>query len=229
LQPCEWPPAAAQAQPAEALFQGRYSRAIVLAVLTAVFNQLCGVTILRVYLIDLLASTGMETQLAHNLGLLVALLNVVALLGGLMLVDHVGRRPLLVAGSTAMTVTLLFLVAALNGQPHPGFYVAILAAYNFAFAASQGAVGWVYISEIFPYAVRGKGQGLAAWVHWVVNAALVGLYPVLEAWLPRPSFLLFAAATAVQVLVVLIWFPETKGRRLGELEYDRVRRRQPSR
>ena len=213
----EWPPVQIPAAQHEPLFQKRYRRAIVLATLTAIFNQLCGVTILRVYLLDLLASTGLEHQLTHNLGLLVALLNVAALAGSLALVDRVGRKPLLAGGSVAMAVTLLLLVAALRSHPHAAFYVALLAVYNLAFAASQGAVGWVYISELFPYAVRGQGQGFAAWIHWVVNAGLIWLYPVLEAWHPRSSFLLFAAATAVQVLVVVIWFPETKGRRLGEL------------
>jgi sugar porter (SP) family MFS transporter len=217
----EWPPAemhASQAAaPSEQLFQRKYARALVLATLTAVFNQLCGVTILRVYLLDLLSSTGMSSQLSHNLGLLVAALNVLALVGGLALVDRVGRKPLLAAGSAAMAACLLLLALALRVHPHEAFYVAILVAYNTAFAASQGAVGWVYISEVFPYPVRGQGQGFAAWVHWVVNAALIWMYPVLEAWVPRSSFLLFAAATAVQAMVVLAWFPETKGRRLGEI------------
>lgn len=220
----QWPPAEECVSPVEPLLQARHRRALLLALLTAVFNQLCGVTILRVYLLDLLAGAGLEPQLTHNLGLLVMVLNVVALVFGLALVDRVGRRPLLAWGSAAMAVCLLLLVAALGRHPHFGFYVAILAAYNFSFAASQGAVGWVYISELFPFAVRGQGQGVAAWMHWVVNAGLIWLYPLLEAWRAHASFLLFAVANAVQCAVVLRWYPETRSRKLGEIaEPSRVR------
>lgn len=215
--PAEWPPATELIAQSESLFLARHRRTLMLACLTAVFNQLCGVTILRVYLLDLLAGAGMSAQLAHNLGLLVMVLNVVALLGGLALVDRVGRRPLLAIGSVAMAACLLLLVAALRMHAQAGMYVAILAAYNFNFAASQGAVGWVYISELFPFAVRAKGQGIAAWVHWMVNAGLIWIYPVLEDWRVHSSFLLFAAANVAQFLVVMLCYPETKGKQLGEI------------
>jgi hypothetical protein len=95
------------------------------------------------------------------------------------------------------------------------FYLCILVAYNTFFSFSQGAVAWVYLSELFPFAVRGKGQGYGALVHWVTNAGLVGVFPWLQVAAPHGSFELLAALMAVQVAIVLKWYPETKGTRLG--------------
>jgi hypothetical protein len=80
---------------------------------------------------------------------------------------------------------------------------------------STGAVAWVYLSELFPFAVRGKGQGFGALVHWIANAGLIWIFPVLEHAAPRGSFLFFALMMALQVAVVLLWYPETKGTSLG--------------
>jgi MFS family permease len=100
------------ASPEEKLFQRRYLRPLLLAASVALFNQLCGVTVLRVYLLDLLSSTGMGRMLSHRYGVILALLNLAALLLGMMIVDKIGRRPLLIAGSAGMALCLFLLVWA---------------------------------------------------------------------------------------------------------------------
>jgi sugar porter (SP) family MFS transporter len=217
----EWPVVqskatrSSQASTEERLFQRRYLRPLLLAASVALFNQLCGVTVLRVYLLDLLASTGMGRMLSHRYGVILALLNLAALLLGMMIVDKIGRKPLLVAGSAGMALCLLLLVCGLRYHIAAPFYLVILAAYNMFFACSQGAAAWVYLSEIFPFPVRGKGQGFGALVHWIANASLIWLFPIMEHALPQSSFLLFASLMILQIAIVYVWYPETRGTRLG--------------
>ena len=216
----EWPTETGSIQPAaphleEKLFCRKYFRPLLLATSVALFNQLCGVTVLRVYLLDLLSSTGMGRFLSHRYGLIIACLNLLALLLGMMLVDKLGRRPLLIVGSAGMSISLFVLTAALRHHVDPVFFPVILVTYNTFFASSQGAATWVYLSEIFPFSVRGKGQGYGALVHWIANAGLIWLYPVLEHIAPQSNFLLFASMMILQIVVVLLWYPETRGTRLG--------------
>ncbi len=201
----------------EKLFQRQYLRPLLLATSVALFNQLCGVTVVRVYLLDILAHAGLNRIASHNYGVMLALLNVVALLAGMALIDRIGRRPLLIAGSTGMALCLFALVLALRAQPTPIFYFVILLFYNTCFACSQGAVAWVYLSEVFPLAVRGKGQSFGATVHWIANAGLIWLFPILDEALPQLSFMLFAGFMLLQILIVVLWYPETMGIRLGEI------------
>ncbi len=201
----------------ERLFQRKHLRLVLLATSVALFNQLCGVTILRVYLLDLLAGSGMGHLASHFCAVAVSCLNLVTLAMGMMLVDRVGRRPLLAWGSAGMAICLCALGLAAGRHAGAVFYLGILAAYNTFFSFSQGAAAWVYLSELFPFEVRGKGQGYGALVHWVTNAGLIGIFPLLEAAAPRGSFELLAVLMVAQVAVVLRWYPETKGTRLGEM------------
>jgi sugar porter (SP) family MFS transporter len=223
LPQAEWPGevdrqiAPREAGSREKLFSPKYLRPLLLATSVALFNQLCGVNILRVYLLDLLAGAGMGHLKSHNYGLLIACLNLVALAIGMNYVDWLGRRPLLIAGSAGMA-GCLFALGAIIGRPVSAFfYLAILVGYNTFFAFSQGAVAWAYLSELFPFPVRGKGQGYGAFIHWVANAALIGSFPAVSHAAPRGSFLLLGGLMVLQVVVVLLWYPETKGTRLGAI------------
>ena len=86
------------------------------------------------------------------------------------------------------------------------------------FAISQGAVIWVYIAEVFPNRVRSKGQSLGSGAHWVTNAAISGAFPVLAKFSGGLPFVFFAAMMALQFIVVLFVYPETKGLSLEQLQ-----------
>lgn len=199
----------------ERLFQGKYARPLLWATSIAVFNQLSGVNILLLYLLDVLSSAGLGHLLGHSYTVWISSLSLGFTFVGLSFVDRLGRKPLLILGSMGMFVCLAALAAAIPRQMQPLSYLVILAAYNLCFAFSQGTVVWVYLSELFPPAVRGAGQGYGATVHWVMNAALIWLFPIVEHASPSASFYGLAVLMLVQIVVVWLWYPETKGKALG--------------
>jgi MFS family permease len=199
------------------LFSRKYRRPLMLATSIAVFNQLSGVNILLLYMLDVLASAGLGDLLRHTYTVWISVLSLASTLLGLSFIDRLGRKPLLVLGSAGMFVCLTGLALAIARHMAPGWFLLILAAYNLCFAFSQGTVVWVYLSELFPMAVRGAGQGYGSTVHWITNAVLISVFPVIEHASPAGSFYWLAGMMLVQIGVVLFWYPETKGTTLGAL------------
>jgi hypothetical protein len=101
---------------------------------------------------------------------------------------------------------------------HQHLLVWCLVGFIAFFAFSQGAVIWVYLSEIFPTRVRAKGQSLGSFTHWIMNALIAHTFPVLAAASGGVPFVFFALMMAVQFFLVLAFFPETKGHSLEEME-----------
>ena len=94
----------------------------------------------------------------------------------------------------------------------------VLIGYIAFFASSQSAVIWVYISEVFPNAVRAKGQSLGSFTHWVMNALISGIFPHMAARSGAYPFVFFSLMMVVQFVVVLLVYPETKGISLEEMQ-----------
>ena len=201
----------------ERLFSRKYRRPLLLATSIALFNQLSGVNILLFYLLDVLSSAGLNRLLSHNYTVFISCLNLGTTLLGMACVDRLGRKPLLLIGSVGMSLCLLSLGFAIPHHFAPASYLIILVAYNGFFAFSQGTVIWIYLSELFPFGVRGSGQGYGASVHWIANAVLVGIFPIFQHASPIASFYFFALMMALQAGVVLLWYPETKGVALGSV------------
>lgn len=201
--------------PRERLFQRKYLRPLAWATSIAIFNQLSGVNILLLYLLDVLSSAGLGQLLGHTYTVWISSLSLAFTFVGLSFVDRAGRKPLLILGSAGMFFCLGALAFAIPRHLAPQSYLAILVAYNLCFAFSQGTVIWVYLSELFPLGVRGAGQGYGATVHWVTNAALIFLFPTVLHAAPSVGFYLLAATMAVQIAVVWLWYPETRGMALG--------------
>jgi MFS family permease len=97
---------------------------------------------------------------------------------------------------------------------HQDLLVWCLVGFIAFFAFSQGAVIWVYLSEVFPTNVRSKGQGLGSSSHWIMNAAIATVFPVIAAYNRAAPFWFFAAMMVVEFFVVLMIYPETKGQSL---------------
>ena len=201
--------------PDQRLFVRSNTRLILLATSIAVFNQLSGVNVLLLYMLEILASAGVKFSLGHQYTVLVSGLSLATTMLGMTFVDRVGRKPLLYLGSFGMAVCLLALGFEIPRHAAPMLYLSILVAYNAFFAFSQGTVVWVYLSELFPPGLRGSGQGYGSTVHWIANAVLISIFPSMQHASSVRVFYLFALMMILQIVVVWVWYPETRGTALG--------------
>jgi sugar porter (SP) family MFS transporter len=203
---------------AEPLFKREYRLPIFLAVSIGLFNQLAGINAILYYSNYIFASAGFS-QLSSSLQtVLVGLMNLFATLLGMSLIDKLGRKTLLLIGSVGMTFCLAGVAAVFFTHTHAETLVWLLVGYIGFFSVSQGAVIWVYIAEVFPNRVRSKGQSLGSSAHWVMNAIISLIFPVLAKYSGGLPFAFFAAMTTLQFFVVLFVYPETKGISLEQLQ-----------
>jgi MFS transporter, SP family, arabinose:H+ symporter len=203
---------------AEPLFIPRYRLPIFLAITIGMFNQLSGINAILYYSNSIFAAAGFS-QLSGSLQtVLVGAMNFVATLFGMSLIDKLGRKTLLLIGSVGTALCLSGVAAIFFTNTHQSWLVWLLVAYIAFFSISQGAVIWVYIAEVFPNRVRAKGQSLGSSSHWIMNALISLVFPILAARSGGIPFVFFAAMMALQFFIVLRFYPETKGISLEQLQ-----------
>lgn len=202
----------------EPLFNGRYNRPIFLAISIGLFNQLSGINAILYYSNYIFASTGFSSSSAALQTMDVGLVNLLATFLGMSLIDKLGRKTLLLVGAVGMTVALSGVAAIFHTQTHQSSLVWLLVLFIVFFAISQGSVIWVYIAEVFPTRVRSKGQSVGSSSHWIMNALIAGVFPFIAARSKAAPFVFFAAMMALQFVLVLIFFPETKGKSLEQIQ-----------
>src|SRR6516225_9472786 len=203
----------------EPLFQKKYRKPIYLAVTVAAFNQLAGINAILYYLNDVVGMAGFSKMSGDLQAVAVGAMNLLATLLAMTVIDRLGRKTLLLIGGAGMVFCLSGLAAVFFTQQHQAMLVWLLVAYIAFFAISQGAVIWVYISEVFPNRVRSKGQSIGSSTHWIMNAIISGVFPVLAARSGGYPFVFFAAMMALMFFVVLLTYPETKGVTLEEMQH----------
>ena len=203
---------------ADRLSWRRHRKPILLAVTVAAFNQLAGINAILYYLNDIFAAAGYGRVSADGQAVVIGAVNLAFTAIAMSVIDRLGRKALLIVGGAGMAVCLAGAAAALSGWIAPALLLWALVAYIGFFAFSQGAVIWVYISEIFPNRVRAQGQSIGAATHWFLNAVISAAFPAVAAWSRGGPFWVFSALMAAQVVVVLFAFPETKGVELETLQ-----------
>jgi len=204
----------------EPLFQKKYLKPIYLAVTVAAFNQLAGINAILYYLNDIFGMAGFSEMSADLQAVAVGAMNLLATFLAMMVIDRVGRKTLLLIGGAGMVFCLSGVAMVFFTQQHQKMLVWLLVAYIGFFAISQGAVIWVYISEVFPNRVRSKGQSLGSSTHWIMNALIAFSFPVIaQRFGGAYPFVFFAAMMALMFFVVLFTFPETKGVTLEQMQH----------
>ena len=203
---------------AEPLFKRSYRLPIFLAVTIGMFNQLSGINAILYYSNYIFAAAGFSQLSGALQTVLIGAMNLLATLLGMSLIDKLGRKTLLLTGSVGMALCLSGVAAVFFTHSHLNALVWLLVAYIFFFAISQGAVIWVYIAEVFPNRVRDKGQSLGSSSHWVMNALISFLFPILAKSSGGTPFAFFASMMVLQFFVVLFIYPETKGISLEQLQ-----------
>jgi sugar porter (SP) family MFS transporter len=196
----------------------RYGKPIFLAITIGAFNQLSGINAILYYLNDIFAAAGFDRISSNLQAVAIGAMNLLATLLGMALIDRVGRKLLLMIGGIGTACCLASVSAIFFTHKHQALLVWALVAYIAFFAISQGAVIWVYISEIFPTRVRSKGQSLGSGTHWIMNALLSFAFPVIALRSGAYPFVFFATMMVVQFFVVLFFFPETKQMSLEDLQ-----------
>jgi len=207
------------------LFSKTYRFPIILAFLIAFFNQLSGINAFLYYAPRIFEAAGLEESAALLSSIGIGVTNLIFTLLGLYLIDKIGRRLLMIIGSIGYIISLsLVSIAFLQGWQ--GISVPI---FLFLFIAShaigQGAVIWVFISEIFPDSLRAQGQSFGCSVHWVLAALITLFMPVALSAFPNPGyvFILFAGMMVLQLVFVLFMMPETKGISLERLSKQLIK------
>lgn len=203
------------------LMQRKYAFVIMLATMFAFFAQMSGINVIMYYAPMIFEKAGASTSSAMLQAIAVGVTNLIFTILAMFLIDKLGRRPLLMIGAVGMFISLAG--AALhyydgNLVSDTAMVVSVLGFVAF-FAFSQGAVIWVFLSEIFPNRIRSKGQALGSFVDWIVNAVIGLLFPLaLTNFGGGDVFMFFAVLMIPFFFFVLKVMPETKGKSLEELE-----------
>ncbi|MBS1855868.1 MAG: sugar porter family MFS transporter [Acidobacteria bacterium] len=193
----------------EPLFQARYKFPILLAILIGVFNQFSGINAILYYANDIFEKAGFSKQSGDLQTVAIGFSNLVFTIIAMSVIDRLGRKTLLLIGAAGTALCLAGVTAIFTTGKGEALLVWLLVGFIGFFAFSQGAVIWVYLSEVFPNLVRAKGQSLGSFTHWIMNAIISAVFPKLAAMSRPAPFAVFAAITVVQFFVVWLVFPET--------------------
>ncbi len=202
----------------EPFYTRKYLKPILLAVAIAMFNQLSGINALIYYTAHIFKMAGYAQADALLQSVVIGLVNLVFTMAALAVIDHFGRRKLMLVGSLGYIISLgaaaYSFYTGTGGKLLLGSLVIFIAAHAFG----QGAVIWVFISEIFPNRVRARGQALGSFTHWVMAAAISWTFPMIAEASGWMTFAFYGVCMVGQLVWVLLVMPETKGITLEKIQ-----------
>ena len=202
----------------ELVFQWKYRLPIFLAVSIAMFNQLSGINAILYYLNEIFTRAGFSKVSSDLQAVTVGATNLLFTVLAMSVIDRLGRKTLLLIGSVGTASCLAGVAWVFSSGARENLLVWLLVGYIAFFAFSQGAVIWVYISEVFPTQVRAEGQSLGSFTHWAMNALIAWTFPVIAASSRAAPFWFFSAMMVLQLIVVTTIYPETKGVSLEDMQ-----------
>ncbi len=208
------------------LFRPGLRFVIILGILLAVLQQVTGINVFLYYAPEILRRVaGADTDIALLQTILVGAVNLGFTVVAIWVVDKLGRKPLMIAGSAGMGICLAAIGLAAMRQSIGPWLLLFMLGYIVCFALSVGPVTWVLLSELFPNQIRGRAMAVATFALWLANFVVSQTFPMMDgnAWLVERfnrgfPFLLYAFFCLVLVVLVIRWVPETKGRSLEEIE-----------
>ncbi len=210
----------------EPLFRRTYLKPILLAFLIAAFNQLSGINALLYYSRRIFQMAGANAVDALLQSVIVGATNLVFTMLAMAIIDHFGRRKLMLVGSIGYIVSLSTASWAFHTDRGGAIVLASFLLFIASHAFGQGAVIWVFISEIFPNRVRAKGQALGSFTHWFMCAVISWTFPMLVGKADAPGasqagarvFAFYAGMMVLQLVWVIVMMPETKGVPLEQIQ-----------
>ena len=205
-------------------------RVLVLGIALAVLQQITGINVFLYFAPKIFESMGAGAGTAMLQTVIVGAVNMAFTVLAVVVVDRLGRKPLMLVGSAGMGIALTALGLAAYWQLFQWWALVFILGYIACFAMSVGPVSWVILSEIFPTQIRGRAMGIATICLWLANYVVSLTYPVMakNPWLLARfhqgfPFWVYAAFCVVLVVVVWRWVPETKGKSLEEIERSWLR------
>jgi MFS transporter, SP family, xylose:H+ symportor len=204
----------------ERLLQHRYRRLVFLACTIAVFNQMTGINAILYYAPNIFRIAGAERLDSLRQSILIGGTLLLFTILAMFIIDRFGRRVLILIGSVGMALCLGLLAGAFSSDPaaHGRLILGALMGSIASFALSQGAVMFVFVSEVFPNAIRAKGQALGTFVHWCMAAAVTWSFPIVADHSVANAFGFFAVMMVLQFFFAWKIMPETKGGALEDVE-----------
>lgn len=202
----------------EPFFCRKYRKPILLAVAIAAFNQLSGINALIYYTTHIFRMAGAGTQSALLQAVIIGLTNLVFTMAALSVIDHFGRRRLMLVGSFGYILSLGASAYAFYTNTGGSLLLASLLVFIASHAFGQGAVIWVFISEIFPNRIRARGQALGSCTLWIMAAAISWTFPMFAARSGGHTFAFYALCMIGQLAWVWFAMPETKGVSLEQIQ-----------
>jgi len=206
----------------ESIFTNKYKLPVILAFLLAFFNQLSGINFILYYAPEILEMAGLGSKESLLNSILIGLINLIFTIIGMRLIDVLGRKQLMLIGSIGYIASLAMIALAFHNNLGSIVLMVSILVFIASHAIGQGAVIWVFISEIFPNAVRANGQSFGTGIHWIFAALITLAGPVVIDIFkinPWPIFAFFAFMMVLQLVFVIFMMPETKGLSLEELEH----------
>ena len=209
----------------ESLFSRPYFFPILLAFLLALFNQMSGINFVIYFAPRVFSLAGLDSSAALLSSAGIGLVNLISTLLGILLIDRVGRKKLMLIGSIGYIISLSAVSWAFFSNADGMIVVFFIFLFIASHAIGQGAVIWVYIAEIFPNNVRAKGQSMGCGTHWVAAAVITLLMPYfLSRFEAYGIFGFFGAIMILQLLFVIFVMPETKGKSLESVSQELYKR-----
>ena len=208
----------------EPFFQKKYTQPILLAVAIAMFNQLSGINALMYYAPHIFKMAGAEAGSALLQTVAVGGTNLILTMTALAVIDHFGRKKLMLVGSIGYIISLgmtawTFYTYGKNFDETGSFIVLIsLLIFIASHAFGQGAVIWVFISEIFPNRIRARGQALGSFTHWFMAALISWTFPMIAEVSGGHIFAFYTICMIAQLFWVIFVMPETKGISLEQIQ-----------
>lgn len=203
------------------LLSGPFRRPLIIAVVLMACSQFCGINAIMYYSTKIFATHGGGQDNAFASSVWVGVINLVFTFVAIALVDRLGRKPLLLAGTIVQALALGMVGWAFHTHQQGPILLICVVVFIAAFAMAMGPIGWLLCSEIFPNKFRGRAMSVAAFTVWVSCYIVAQTFPMLNdnpAIGPAPTFWIYAAVSLFSFLFVARFVPETKGRTLEEIE-----------
>lgn len=202
----------------ETIFMKKYRKPLLLAFFIAFFNQFSGINAFLYYAPRIFELAGLEKSASFLSSIGIGMVNLIFTMIGISLIDKYGRKTLMYLGSIGYIISLALVTTAFylnwKGMAVPAFFFLFIASH----AIGQGAVIWVFISELFPNKLRAAGSSFGTSVHWILAALIPSFIPFLFNEIGTTFvFAIFCIMMVFQLIWVIFRMPETKGRTLEEL------------